>query len=155
MRKRQIEDFKLIFEKLDPDIPLICLSGNHDIGNCPTAKTIDLLFFKDATNAPDLAVEHEKWLNEELDKIQATNSRAIVFQHIPWFLKDPDEENNYFSVDRNIRAGWLKRMEQAVTTAIGGQIGNDKPGLRIVKVLEKEVQQEFFNLDALPSLVHL
>jgi hypothetical protein len=43
IRQKQETDFKKIFEKLDPEIPLICLSGNHDVGNSPTTETIDLL----------------------------------------------------------------------------------------------------------------
>jgi predicted MPP superfamily phosphohydrolase len=43
IRQEQEADFKKIFEKLDPEIPFICLSGNHDIGNRPTAETINLL----------------------------------------------------------------------------------------------------------------
>jgi hypothetical protein len=45
VRQKQEADFKKIFEKLDPEIPLICLSGNHDVGNSPTTETIDLLVF--------------------------------------------------------------------------------------------------------------
>jgi len=43
IRQRQEADFKKIFEKLDPEIPFICLSGNHDVGNQPTMETIELL----------------------------------------------------------------------------------------------------------------
>jgi predicted MPP superfamily phosphohydrolase len=43
IRQKQETDFKKIFEKLDPEIPLICLSGNHDISNTPTTETIDSL----------------------------------------------------------------------------------------------------------------
>jgi predicted MPP superfamily phosphohydrolase len=43
IRQKQEADFKKIFEKLDPEIPFICLSGNHDVGNQPTAETINLL----------------------------------------------------------------------------------------------------------------
>lgn len=43
IRQKQEADFKKIFEKLDPEIPFICLSGNHDVGNRPTTETIDSL----------------------------------------------------------------------------------------------------------------
>ena len=43
IRQRQEADFKKIFEKLDPEIPFICLSGNHDVGNQPTMETIESL----------------------------------------------------------------------------------------------------------------
>ena len=36
----QIKDLLSCLEKLDQDIPLLCLPGNHDIGNVPTDETI-------------------------------------------------------------------------------------------------------------------
>ena len=36
----QIKDLLSCLEKLNPDIPLLCLPGNHDIGNTPTEKTL-------------------------------------------------------------------------------------------------------------------
>ena len=36
----QINDLLLCLEKLNQDIPLLCLPGNHDIGNTPTDETI-------------------------------------------------------------------------------------------------------------------
>ncbi|XP_021929548.1 serine/threonine-protein phosphatase CPPED1-like isoform X2 [Zootermopsis nevadensis] len=137
IRQKQEADFKKIFEKLDPEIPFICLSGNHDVGNRPTAKTINLYkssfgddyfsflcdgvqflalnsqYFEDASEVPDLAQEHEKWLNEELECAKQAGSRVIVFQHIPWFLNDPDEESNYFTIKPNIRKVWLEKFRNS------------------------------------------
>ena len=45
---------------------------------------------------PDLAKAHESWLEGELAK-DATHK--VVFQHIPWFVKEPDEEKIYFNVE--------------------------------------------------------
>ena len=36
----QFEDFKMVFQELDPEIPLVCVCGNHDVGNQPTVDTI-------------------------------------------------------------------------------------------------------------------
>ena len=36
----QVEDFKKIFKELDPRIPLICVCGNHDIGDSPTQQSL-------------------------------------------------------------------------------------------------------------------
>ena len=36
----QIKDLLSCLEKLNQEIPLLCLPGNHDIGNSPTDKTI-------------------------------------------------------------------------------------------------------------------
>lgn len=36
----QYRDFKTVFDELDNEIPLICVCGNHDIGNQPTVEGI-------------------------------------------------------------------------------------------------------------------
>jgi len=203
IRQRQEADFKKIFEKLDPEIPFICLSGNHDVSNQPTMETIELYkssfgddyfsfwcggvrflvlntqYFEDASKVPELAQKHEQWLNEELDFAKQAGSRVIVLQHIPWFLRDPDEEANYFSIKPNIRHVWLEKFKNSgvvhvfaghlhrnaggsyhgmpvtTTTALGAQLGDDVPGLRIVKVWEQKVEQAFYSLDNLPTTIDL
>ena len=40
-RSRQEADLKKVFESLDPGIPMLCVCGNHDIGNSPTHQTIE------------------------------------------------------------------------------------------------------------------
>jgi len=39
---RQREDFKTIWAKLHHDIALVCLCGNHDVGNRPTKRSMNL-----------------------------------------------------------------------------------------------------------------
>jgi hypothetical protein len=46
-------------------------------------------------------------------------------------------------------------MPVTTTTALGAQLGDDMPGLRIVKVLEKKVEQSFCSLDNLPTTINL
>ena len=36
----QVQDFKEVFKDLDPSIPLVCVCGNHDIGNTPTQEAV-------------------------------------------------------------------------------------------------------------------
>lgn len=38
---------------------------------------------------------------------------AVVFQHIPWFIDNPDEPTDYFNVDYDIRQKYLKLMGEA------------------------------------------
>lgn len=40
-RAAQEDDFKRIFNDLDFDIPLVCVCGNHDVGNTPTKETLN------------------------------------------------------------------------------------------------------------------
>jgi hypothetical protein len=70
-------------------------------------------YFEDASKVPELAQKHEEWLNEELRLAKQAGSRVIVFQHIPWFLNDPDEETNYFSIKPNIRKVWLEKFKNS------------------------------------------
>lgn len=37
----QVEDFKRIFKELDTSIPLVCVCGNHDIGDSPTQQSLE------------------------------------------------------------------------------------------------------------------
>lgn len=45
LRENQEIDYKKVFEKLNEDIPLICVCGNHDVGNIPNKETIKLQVF--------------------------------------------------------------------------------------------------------------
>lgn len=40
LKQKQIDDFKRIYSQIDSSIPLICVCGNHDVGDTPTPKTI-------------------------------------------------------------------------------------------------------------------
>lgn len=102
MRAEQTFDFQLACEQVDPAIPLVCVCGNHDVGNRPTAATIDLYkrvfgddyftFFidgvkcivlnsqlwKDGSAAPDLRDEQWRWLKAELAKEETANARQVL-----------------------------------------------------------------------------
>jgi hypothetical protein len=40
IQDEQNEDFKQLWSRLHPDIALVCLCGNHDLGNRPTPRSI-------------------------------------------------------------------------------------------------------------------
>lgn len=42
----QIKDFQQVFSKLHPSISLICVCGNHDVGNTPDKNTIKKYLIK-------------------------------------------------------------------------------------------------------------
>lgn len=52
-------------------------------------------------------------------------------------------------------SGSYKGMPVTVTTAMGAQLGDDMPGLRIIKVLENKVEQNFYTLNNLPTTIDL
>jgi 3',5'-cyclic AMP phosphodiesterase CpdA len=141
MRHEQVRDFKRIFSKLDPSIPLVCLCGNHDVGDEPTMEfiqeykrdfgddyfhfvtggvlfiVINSQFYKHREHVQDYARQHDDWLTDMLAKCKQFKY-SIVFEHIPWFLERPDEPNDYFNIDKHIRQKWLARFLEAGVTKI-------------------------------------
>ncbi|XP_041133754.1 serine/threonine-protein phosphatase CPPED1 isoform X1 [Polyodon spathula] len=197
-RDEQERELKDALRGVDPAIPLVFVSGNHDIGNTPTPETISqycrswgddyfsfwvggILFlvlnsqlFFDGSACPDQRDAHEAWLSEQLDSAQHRACRhVVVFQHIPIFLSSPEEDNNYFSLEKTFRLQLLERFHKAgvkavfsghyhrnaggmhngldmvVTSAIGCQLGSDPHGLRLVVVKEEKVVHRYYSLDEL------
>jgi hypothetical protein len=60
---------------------------------------------------PELYKSHESWLEEELSKSARLGSKhTVIFQHIPWFVKRPDEEKIYFNVEPELRMRMLNKF---------------------------------------------
>ncbi|XP_026861905.2 serine/threonine-protein phosphatase CPPED1 isoform X1 [Electrophorus electricus] len=137
-REEQEKDLKEALRLTDPDIPLVFVSGNHDLGNTPTPATVEQfrrtwgddyfsfwvggvlclvlnsqLFF-DASGCPQLAEAHDAWLERQLQSAAHSTARhVLVFQHIPLYLRTPDEDDEYFNLQRVQRASLLRRFHQA------------------------------------------
>lgn len=133
-REDQYRDHKRLFDQLDKEIPLVCVCGNHDVGDTPTVETItkyrndfgpdyfsfvvnDVLmiiinsqYYADASQVPDLAKEHDQWLDETLALVKQ-HQQAIVFQHIPWFISDPDGERTVMIMENGYRVYFDMEME--------------------------------------------
>lgn len=200
MRKQQVFDFKRIFSQLDQSIPLVCVCGNHDIGNEPTPDSLseykqdfgddyyyftkmgvlfivlNSQFYQHRANLEEYAKGQDIWLDQILTGCKDFKY-SIVFEHIPWFLQQPDEEDEYFNIDRPIRlfwlnkfkeagvnkimcghyhrnaGGWYENIELVVTSAVGAQLGRDKSGIRIVRMLESGIEHEYYALDDIPDEV--
>lgn len=120
--KAQISEYKRIVATLDPSIPLYNVPGNHDVGNIPTAGSLEyyrnnfgpdyysfqyddlygivlnsmLMSFPDRT--PKESARQYAWLHSELKLARSLNySKVIIFQHIPFFIHRPDEPTDYYS----------------------------------------------------------
>jgi predicted MPP superfamily phosphohydrolase len=203
-REQQIYDFKTCFKDLKNDIPLVCVCGNHDIGDTPTHDSIDdyrkkfgddyfsfvvsgVLFivinsqyFQDSSLVEDYAQQQNQWLDSVLNDVKNNNYKHVVlFQHIPWFLKYTEEDNDYFNIKKEIRlkmlsklyesgiraifcghyhrnaGGKYKDLELVVTSAIGCQLGEDKSGLRVVKVYENSIQHKYYSIEEIPKNIDL
>jgi len=131
MRAAQVRDFQAAMGLVDPDIPLLCICGNHDIGNRPNAITVrkfseqfgddyfsfrchgvrcivvNSQFWKDDSDAEDLRKAMDAWLDAELDGPPAP---TLVFSHIPPFVNDAGEKSEYFNIGLELRKRWLRRF---------------------------------------------
>ncbi|KAL5235309.1 hypothetical protein ACI65C_002719 [Semiaphis heraclei] len=199
LNELQINDFKNIFSNLHPSISLVCVCGNHDIGNIPDENSINkyrenfgqdyfsfwcggVLFlvlnsqyYKNGSDVDKFAAKQDEWLNEILRKYKG--ERIIVFQHIPWFLSKPDEEESYFNIKKTLRhemleklfaagvthvfsghyhinsTGFYKNLEMVTTCALGAPLGEDPSGLRVVKMYENNVIHTYYPLEQIPSSI--
>lgn len=138
-----MRDLKNVLKGLSRDIPLVFVSGNHDLGNAPTPDTVrdycqlwgedyfsfwvggvfflvlnSQLYF-DCSKCPELRQAQDTWLHEQLSLAEKKKCKhAVVFQHIPFFLKDPDEDHDYFNLEKSIRHDLLEKFCKAGTTII-------------------------------------
>lgn len=128
---QQIKDWKEVWSHLDEDIGLVCLCGNHDVGNRPTAASIkhwtsafgnDYLafwvngtyniglnncIFSDPSGAMDLCEEQLKWLEGRLEYASARHaSQVFVYSHYPWFITNEDEDDMTMNSVSLPPAGW-------------------------------------------------
>ncbi|XP_073503798.1 serine/threonine-protein phosphatase CPPED1 [Phyllobates terribilis] len=199
-KEAQERDLKTVLLKTNPEIPMVFVSGNHDIGNAPTPETIQTycdnwgddyfsfwvggvfflvlntqLFF-DASKCPEQKETQDKWLAEQLAVAkQRTCQRVIILQHIPLFLQNPDEDNNYFNLEKSLRqellemfhkagvkaifsghyhrnaGGTYKDIDMVVTSAIGCQLGEDQHGFRVVVITEEKIVHRYYSLDQLKN----
>ncbi|MCP3984400.1 MAG: hypothetical protein GY723_08420 [bacterium] len=196
----QTEEFKRIAAKLDPSIPLHLVAGNHDLENEPTPQTLawyrenfgkDWYSFRHGDvhgivlnsiiiDEPD-AVRNETdaqlaWLRAELPRAQASGAAHIlVFQHHPYFLSEPDEDDGYFNLSEETRRGYLDlfqahqvdailaghyhrnaqgregELEMITTGPVGMPLGKDPSGFRIVHFSEEGLDHAYYGLDQVPT----
>ncbi|KPP77159.1 hypothetical protein Z043_103439 [Scleropages formosus] len=137
-REAQERDLKEALRGIDPEILLVFVSGNHDLGNTPTPQTVELyrqhwgddyfsfwvggvlflvlnsqLFF-DGSACPELRDAQEAWLEAQLQSATRSHCRhVVVFQHIPLYLRSPDEEDDYFNLQRAARERLIQQFRQA------------------------------------------
>jgi 3',5'-cyclic AMP phosphodiesterase CpdA len=134
----QIAEYKRITAKINTNIPVYHVAGNHDVENVPTPARLteftnhfgpDRFTFREggfagivlnssvihspqqATN--ELAAQ-ELWLREELKWIQDEQvNHIVVFQHHPWFLKAADEPDQYFNIPLERRTNYLALFRES------------------------------------------
>jgi len=137
------------------------------------------LYF-DSTLAPELAAKQDTWLHETLeraDKLKYTN--IVLFEHIPWFINEPNEKNGYFNIPATTRKNHIELLKKygiqyvfaghlhknalghdgdllIVTTGpVGKPLGKDSSGLRVVTVKGNKISYPYYSLDSIPEKVRL
>lgn len=128
VQDEQFRIFKETWEQLHHDIPLVCLCGNHDVGNRPTAASIhrfreqfgddyfafwangsyNIVINSSLISQPDDAMElyeaQLRWLEERLRYAnEAAAAIIFVFSHHPMFLYNEDEDETQLSGKLSIR----------------------------------------------------
>ena len=198
----QAAEYQRIAAKLDLQIRLFSVPGNHDVGNEPTADSLklyrerfgpdyytfrigDIVGFvlnsnleKGAEQVPQEAAKMEAWFRAELAKAkQESGKRLIVFQHIPFFLKTPDEPDQYFNIPLETRQRYLKILHEngvkdvfaghlhhneeghdgdidMVTTGpVGMPLEGGKSGIRVATVTGGKVTHKFYEFGDLPQSI--
>jgi len=195
----QAAEYHRIAAKLAPGIRLFSVPGNHDVENEPTRESLaryrerfgpdyytfriggiagivlDSNLEKDAHNVPEEAAKMEAWFKTELSKAKTAGGRIIVFQHIPFFLADANEEDQYFNIPRENRARYLKllheygvesvfaghyhrnseghdgALDMVTTGPVGMAIEGGKSGMRIVTVTAGGVKHQYYDFGDLPE----
>jgi 3',5'-cyclic AMP phosphodiesterase CpdA len=195
----QIAEFKRVAARLDSNIQVFLMPGNHDVGNEPTKESLakyreqfgpdyytfrvgditgivlDSNLEKDPHNVPGEAAKMEAWFRNELAKAQRDSAKhLIVFQHIPFFLKDANEEDRYENIPRETRQRYLKMLheygvkqvfaghyhstseardgdlEMVTTGPVGKPVPPARSGFRIVTVTPDGLTHKYYDFGELP-----
>ena len=139
---------------------------------------LNSVYLHSPENVPVQAMEQEQWLRTTLDEAKGKHyDHIIIFLHHPFFLKQQDEADEYFNIPQATRkkymdmfkangikyvfAGHYHRssfgkdgdVEMVTTGPIGKPLGNDRSGLRIIRVNKTNVTHQYYSLDSLPEKV--
>ncbi len=140
-------------------LPCYCASGNHDVGNQPSAESLrryrekigpDYYTFEhkgftfvvantQLWKAP-LAGEsekHDEWFRRALEDAKARRSPAVLVVHYPLFIEKPDEKEVYFNLPVAKRKEVLDLcVENGVVAILGGHLhrfaANEYKGIKLV-----------------------
>ena len=137
----QRKDFKEVMSQLN--VPLVCVCGNHDLGNTPTTSSVQSYrddfgddffsfscggvyfivlnsqFYEEPSQVQDMAAEQDAWLEQQLKIVSSgAHKHSVVFQHIPWFLESEEEEKQYFNISQPLRRNMLNKLCEAGVSKI-------------------------------------
>jgi len=199
---REIKRYQSIMAKLDSHIPVYNVPGNHDLKNRPTSEslaayrrafgpdyyTFDFQGFEGIVlnssliKCPELvpreAEEQSAWLQTVLARVHDHPvGEVVIFQHIPWFLHDADEAENYSNLPPLERSEYFDRFSQAgihfifaghyhdnalgseegiqmrTVSALGKPLGKAESGFGIVVVKGHELNFTYYPISAPPERI--
>jgi serine/threonine-protein phosphatase CPPED1 len=135
----QINEFKRITSKINPEIPVYFTAGNHDLGTVPDKQSIakynknygsDKFAFTHKGSAfigvntsyikADWQRAEQKqftWLTRKLNKSRGAN-HIMLFCHYPFFNKSVDEPDAYSNIGPEYRKKYLSLFESHKVTAV-------------------------------------
>lgn len=198
----QIEVYKRIVKNIEAGVPVYNVPGNHDVGNQPTSEqlagyrqafgddyytfdagpvrgiVLDSSLIQSPQNAPEEAAAQEQWLVRELTRARHDHvANLVVFQHISYFLKDPQEPDQYFNIPTETRRRYLQlfheygvkhifaghyhrnaygrdgEIEMITTGPVGKPLGRDQSGFRIVRWTDDGMENRYYELGSIPHLL--
>lgn len=143
----QINAYKKITALISKRIPVYYIPGNHDVGQKPTAETLDFYFKHYQTdkfafvhkglkfiginsNLINSGIEQEAiqydWLKKQLSNQQKPSKRTIVFSHHPFFISDINENNNYSNIHMPKRLEYMQLFkDNGVSMVFAGHYHNN------------------------------
>lgn len=196
----EITAYKQALKKLDPAIPVYNVPGNHDVGNLPTPATLagyraaygpdyytfhygqvqGIVLNSNLISSPDQArdeaAKQEDWLRNTLSHARP-HQQILVFQHVPYFLKNADEKDQYFNIPSAIRKKYLDLLSanhvhlifaghyhrlaggsdgsitEVVTGAVGMPLGESSSGFRLVQLGPSGMKTEWYCLGNIPNRI--
>lgn len=116
------------------------------------------------------------WLKKELKKARGSQN-ILLFTHYPFFIKDFNEKENYSNQSIKMREKYFNLFESyqvdaifsghlhnnsyseygniqnVITSSAGKQLGNNSPGIRIVKVYKNRIEHDYFTIDKIPKII--
>ena len=134
----QRDEHRRLFARLRREIALVHVPGNHDVGSSPSRKLIEIyrrdfgddyftfwlggvkgiVINSSSLNRPGRFRRHlrqqTRWLRRELKSaVRERPAHLFVFQHHPWYVRRPEEPDNFFSMRRELRRPWLRALQRA------------------------------------------
>jgi hypothetical protein len=139
LNAEQVKIFKEVFSQVHPEIALVCVCGNHDVGDRVSNSNLRLwherfgddymsfwvgrdqfivlntqLYKDPAAECLAAARAQDRWLDEQLfgDAERGGRRNCTVFSHVPPFIDRADEPSGYFPLAKPVRLNLLERCVQ-------------------------------------------